>query len=219
MIKRFFIMNLPIAVVFLSASAHATTKGLSQIVTPDLQKPAELSLSYQQQSDLIGNPQQLQAELGLTPWLEVAAFKGFSPNEYIFGAEVGLIQHEPYLLSAGIVNYSTIDGKPQPFLQAGYYLEHSKWIVGGISANSEAELLLGWAYDFDSHWRTQVDYQSGERNFLTFGFTYTLNERFQFNPALYISNGNEHGLAGYIVATYTLPLWPTKKNPKAPTSL
>jgi hypothetical protein len=174
---------------------------------------------YQQQSDTIGNPQELQLDLGLTPWLEAAAFKGFSPNEYIFGAEVGIIQSEPYLLSGGVVNYSTVDQKPQPFLEAGYYLEHSKWIVGGISANSEIELILGLAFDFDSPWRAQIDYQSGERNFSTLGFTYTLNDRFQFNPALYVSNTSEHGLAGYIVATYTLPLWPTKKNPAAPTSL
>src|SRR5260370_38281855 len=31
-------------------------------------------------------------ELGWTKWLEVAGFKGFQPNELIFGTEIGLIQ-------------------------------------------------------------------------------------------------------------------------------
>ena len=199
--------------------SFATTKGLSQIVTPDLQKPADFSVSYQQQSAVIGNPQQLQFELGLTPWLEVAAFKGFTPNEYIFGTEIGLIQHEPYLLSTGLINCSTLDGKPQPFLETGYYLKHNKWILGGISVNSEIQLLFGWAYDFNEHWRAQFDYQSGSSNFSTLGFTYTVNESFQFNPALYISNTVSHDLQGYIVFTYTVPLWETQKKSEAPTTL
>ena len=75
--------------------AHATTKGLSQIVTPDLQPPGDFSLSFQAQSERIANPFQLQGEIGLTNWAEVAVFKGFKPNELIFGAEFGLIQKLP----------------------------------------------------------------------------------------------------------------------------
>ncbi|HMG04528.1 MAG TPA: hypothetical protein VK581_03655, partial [Chthoniobacterales bacterium] len=44
-------------------SARATTKGLSQIVTPDVQSAGDLSLSFQAQSMMIANPYQLQAEL------------------------------------------------------------------------------------------------------------------------------------------------------------
>jgi hypothetical protein len=103
-------------------AARATTKGLSQIVTPDLQPPGDFSLSFQAQSERIANPFELQGEIGLTNWAEVAAFKGFKPNELIFGTEFGLIQKQPYLLSVGFVNWSPhshVD--PQPYIEAGYY--------------------------------------------------------------------------------------------------
>ena len=64
--------------------AQATTKGLSQIVTPDLQPEGDLSLSFQAQDQRIANPYQAQAELGVTDWAEVAVFQGFKPNEEIF---------------------------------------------------------------------------------------------------------------------------------------
>ena len=103
------IENLAIAfagIFICASSSFATTKGLSQIVTPDLQGEGDLSLSLQIQAEQIANPYELQAELGLTKWLEVAMFKGFQPNELIFGTEIALIQKEPYLLSAGFVNWS-----------------------------------------------------------------------------------------------------------------
>ena len=65
-----------------SLSAHATTKGLSQIVTPDLQEPGDLSLSLQIQDKRIANPYQLQAEMGFTKWVEAAVFRGFDPDEW-----------------------------------------------------------------------------------------------------------------------------------------
>jgi len=80
-------------------SSRATTKGLSQIVTPELQAPGDLSISFQAQSKQIANPYELQAELGLTNFAEVAVFKGFDPNELIFGTEIGILTKEPYLLS------------------------------------------------------------------------------------------------------------------------
>jgi hypothetical protein len=49
--------------VFTLPSALATTKGLSQIVTPDLQDEGDLSLSLQIQDKRIANPYELQAEL------------------------------------------------------------------------------------------------------------------------------------------------------------
>jgi hypothetical protein len=82
--------------------------------------------------------------------------------------------------------------------------------------NSKAQLLLGYAYDFNTHWRAQFDYESGNENFSTLGFTYTLNTSFQCNPALYVANSSGHQLAGYIVVTYTLPVWHTEA-PKAGT--
>jgi hypothetical protein len=72
-----------------------------------------------------------KGELGLTKWAEVAVFKGFKPNELIFGTELGLLQREPYLLSVGFANWSPHSHvAPQPFIEAGYYTEHNKLSVG-----------------------------------------------------------------------------------------
>jgi len=61
-VRRFF---LTIAVLLaLLSSVQATTKGLSQIVTPELQGAGDLSLSFQAQSERIANPYELQAEMG-----------------------------------------------------------------------------------------------------------------------------------------------------------
>lgn len=66
-----------------ATSAFATTKGLSQIVTPDLQPEGDLSLSLQIQDERIAYPYELQAELGLTKWAKAAVFKAFKPDDYI----------------------------------------------------------------------------------------------------------------------------------------
>jgi hypothetical protein len=189
-------------------SARATTKGLSQIVTPDLQDEGDLSLSLQIQDKRIANPYELQAEMGLTKWAEFAIFRGFQPDDWIFGTEFGLLTKEPYLLSVGFVNWSPhLDVDPQPYLEAGYYLEHHKFIAGAIHAGYKNEVILGYAYDFNKTWRAQVDFQSGAENSSTIGFTCNLTRDFQMNPALYVSNGPEHDLFGYVVFTYTFHLW------------
>jgi hypothetical protein len=191
----------------------ATTKGLSQIVTPDLQPAGDLSLSFQIQDKRIANPYQLQAELGLTKWAEVAVFRGFQPDEWIFGTEIGLLTKEPFLLSVGFVNWSPhLDVDPQPFIEAGYYTEHHKVIVGAIHAGYKNEAILGYAYDFNERWRLQFDWQSGSENSSTIGFTCNVTPDFQFNPALYVSNDSKHDLFGYIVFTYTFHLWGGKKD-------
>src|SRR2546430_6129196 len=137
-----------------SSSSFATTKGLSQIVTPDLQEEGDLSLSLQIQDKRIANPYELQAELGLTKWAEVAVFRGFQPDEWILGTEIGLLTKEPYLLSVGFVNWSPHLGvDPQPYIEAGYYTEHHKVIVGAIHAGYKNEAILGYAYDFNKTWR------------------------------------------------------------------
>ena len=189
-------------------AAHATTKGLSQIVTPDLQPPGDFSLSFQAQSERIANPFELQGELGLTNWAEVALFKGFKPNELIFGTEFGLIQKEPYLLSVGFVNWSPhshVD--PQPYLEAGYYTEHHKFIIGASHVGYRNEAILGYAYDFNKQWRAQIDFQSGSGNSSTIGFTWNITPDFQMNPAMYVTNDKPHEILGYIVFTYTFHLW------------
>jgi len=202
-----------IAVAYCLAApgALATTKGLSQIVTPELQTPGDLSLSFQAQSKDIGNPFEAQAEMGLTNFAEIAVFKGFDPNELIFGTEIGLLTKEPYLLSTGFVNWSPhSDVDPQPFVEAGYYTEHNKFIVGAIHAGYKNEAILGYAYDFNQTWRAQVDFQSGRENSSTIGFTCNLTRDLQVNPAIYFSNYHPDRIMGYVVFTYTLHLWSEK---------
>src|SRR5438046_6997297 len=91
------LMNVP--------SSFATTKGLSQIVTPDLEPEGDFSLSFQLQDKRIANPYQLQGELGLTQWTEVAVFRGFQPDEWIFGTEIGLLRKVYCLILIGLVNW------------------------------------------------------------------------------------------------------------------
>jgi len=210
------IIMIVLIVVSSGSSSFATTKGLSQIVTPDLQPEGDLSVSLQIQDKRISNPYELQAELGLTKWGEVAVFRGFQPDEWIFGTEIGLLTKEPYLLSIGFVNWSPhLDVDPQPFVEAGYYTEHHKVIVGAIHAGYKNEAILGYAYDFNETWRVQVDFQSGSENSSTIGFTCNVTPNFQFNPALYVSNGPKHDLFGYIVFTYTFHVWAGKKDQDA----
>ena len=196
-------------------SSFGTTKGLSQIVTPDLQPEGDLSLSLQAQDKRIANPYEFQAELGLTNWAEVAVFQGFKPNEEIFGAEIGLLRTEPCLLSIGFVNWSPrshVD--PQPFIEAGYYTEHHKVIAGAIHAGYKNQGILGYAYDFNKQWRVQVDFQSGRDNSASIGFTWNITPDFQMNPALYVANNSRHDLMGYVVFTYTSHLWAKDKKEK-----
>jgi hypothetical protein len=119
------------AILSSASSSFATTKGLSQIVTPDLQPEGNLSLSLQIQDKRIANPYELQAELGLTKWAEVAVFRGFQPDDWIFATEIGLLTKEPYLLSVGFLNWSPhLNVDPQPLIEAGYYTEQHKVIAG-----------------------------------------------------------------------------------------
>ncbi len=208
LIRSLTIIVIMTVVLFTAPSSFATTKGLSQIVTPDLQAEGDLSLSLQIQDKRIANPYELQAELGLTKWAEVAVFRGFQPDDWIFGTEIGLLTKEPFLLSAGFVNWSPhLDVDPQPFIEAGYYTEHHKVIVGAIHAGYKNEAILGYAYDFNERWRVQFDWQSGSENSSTIGFTCNVTRDFQFNPALYFSNDDLSRVMGYIVFTYTFHLW------------
>ena len=189
-------------------SSFATTKGLSEIITPDLQPEGDLSLSFQRQDKLIGNPYQFQAEMGFSKWAEAAVFKGFRPNELIFGTEFGLLTTEPWLLSTGFANWSPHNHvDPQPYLEAGYYTEHQKFIFGAIHVGYRHEAILGYAYDFNKQWRAQVDFQSGSGNSTAFGFTWNITPNFQTNPAIYLTNDKPHRLLGYVVFTYTFHLW------------
>jgi hypothetical protein len=196
----------------LALRVEATTKGLSQIVTPELEPEGDLSLSLQIQDARIGNPYELQAELGITKWAEVAVFQGFKPNEEIFATEIGLLTKEPYLLSIGFVNWSPRRGiDPQPYIEAGYYTEHDKFIIGGIHADYKNEAILGYAHDFNKQWRAQIDFQTGAENSTTLGFTWNITPDFQMNPAIYFSNYHPERIKCYVVFSYTFHLWAKDK--------
>jgi hypothetical protein len=209
---RLRLANIIVSLVILFAGsirpAFATTKGLSQILTPELEDEGDLSISFQAQDRKIANPFELQAEMGLTSWGEVAVFKGFDPEEFIFGTEIGLLRKPPVLLSIGFVNWSPQQGTdPQPFIEAGYYTEHHKFIAGLIHVGFRQEAILGYAYDFNKTWRAQLDFQSGSGNSSTLGFTCNITHDLQINPALYVTNDKPHEILGYVVLTYTFHLW------------
>lgn len=198
--------------ILLAPCAFGTTKGLSQIVTPELEEEGDLSLSLQIQDKRIANPYELQAEMGLTKWAEAAVFRGFDPDDWIFGTEIGILRTEPCLLSVGFVNWSPhLHVDPQPYIEAGYYTEHNKFIVGAIHAGYKNQAILGYAYDFNKTWRAQVDFQSGKENSSTIGFTCNITRDFQTNPAIYFSNDDPRRLMLYVVFTYTFHVWGDKE--------
>ncbi|MEY2577834.1 MAG: hypothetical protein QOI49_658 [Verrucomicrobiota bacterium] len=214
--KRIILVALVLAFATICVHpARGTTKGLSQIVTPDLQPEGDLSLSLQIQDKRIANPYELQAEIGLTKWAEVAVFQGFKPNEEVIATEFGLLRTEPCLLSIGFINWSPrshVD--PQPYIEGGYSTEHHKVFVGAIHAGYKNEAILGYAYDFNKQWRVQVDCQTGRENSSTIGFTWNMTPDFQMNPALYVTNDHRHDLMGYVVFTYTFHVWAKDKKEK-----
>jgi len=212
--KRINFMTIIVVTIVLSngSSSFASTQGLNQIATPDLPPEGDLSLGFQAQDQKLGNPYQAQAEMGLTKWFEIAIFKGFKPNELIFGTEIGLLMKEPYLLSIGFSNWSPhshID--PQPFIEAGYWGDHHKFTAGVAHADFRTEAILGYAYDFNDTWRVQVDFQSGSGNSSTIGFVWSITDDIQLNPAIYVTNHSPHEVLGYVSFTYTFHFWGGRK--------
>ena len=202
------------------AAASATTKGLNQIVTPDIQPAGMLSISLQQVDPNIGNRYQIQLEQGLTKSFEIAYFHGFSPPQEVLNAELGLVQKPPYLLSTGFLGWTSTGLAPQPFLIGGYYkglweviggvarAETETPAVGGVERRSwSTEGIAGLAYRARPDLQLALDYQSGSANFATVGFTYSFTPQLSLNPALYISNSTPHKGYGYAVLTWNVQLW------------
>jgi len=190
-----------------AASASATTKGLNQIVTPDVQPVGQLSLSYQQQDPFIGNPSQVQYELGFTPRFEVALLAGLDPGAQVLETELGVIQKAPYLLSTGFLNWSTRGSAPQPYLEGGYYFKRHELMAGAIRVGNQTETILGYGYQAFPRLLLQLDYQSGNENSATAGFNYSITPALQLNPAIYISNSSPHAVHGYAVLTWNVQLF------------
>ena len=210
MVARSFpggILAAALALIASAAAARATTKGLNQIVTPDLQPAGQLSISAQAQDARIANPAELQFELGLSKWAEVALFQGLRPREEIFGAEVGLWQDGPQLLTAGAVNWSSRGGGAAPVLEYGYYASHDHYIAGAIRSDGRIEGILGYSHQLTDKLQFSADYQSGPGNAVTLGLTYNFTADLQMNPAVYFANTRPHRAMGYVVLTWTFALW------------
>ncbi len=181
----------------------ATTKGLNQIVTPDIQPVGQLSLSLQLQDARIGNSIELQGELGITKRLEAAVFEGFQPGDTLLNVEYSLADRHPWLLSTGFINWSPIHGGIQPFLEGGYYKGKNEAMAGVIDVANQIFPLLGFAHQQTSKLLLQADFEGGPANFTTLGFTYSATPSFNINPALYFNNSRPGRVSAYIVFTYT----------------
>jgi len=190
----------------LCASALATTKGLNQIVTPDIQPEGVLSVGLQAQNNAIGNGKELQLELGLTQNFEIAVFRGFSPGETVLNAELGIIKTKSFLLSTGVLGVEN-GLKPQPFLECGYYIGKG-FIIAGVQRQSPGSVaILGASYQCTPKILLTADYLGGSNNFSTVGVTYTLSPTMTFNPAVYISNSSPRNYYGYAVVSWNTKLW------------
>jgi hypothetical protein len=205
------------ALAIIPTTAMATTKGLNQIVTPDIQPEGQLSVSFQQTDPNLTNRYETQFEYGFTKRFEMALFQGFSPDEQILNAEYGFVQSKNFLLSTGFANWSSKGVAPQPYLEAGYIQGNSYAMLGVINAvetntdasgstssEHQAQSILGYAYRVHPRLLLQVDYQSGSTNFSTAGFTYNITPNVTFNPALYVSNDTPHKGYGYAVITWSI---------------
>ena len=207
---------IPITILLISSSAGATTKGLNQIVTPDIQPDGVLSLSLQQTDPNITNRYQAQFEYGFTKRFEAALFQGFSPDEQVLNVEYGIIQQKHFLLSTGFANWSTKGVAAQPYIEAGYLKGNSYVMVGvteqvvqdssltKVTNMHQLQSILGCAYRVTPSLLLQTDYQAGQSNFSTAGFTYTITPNVQINPSLYLSNASPVKGYGYVVVTYSV---------------
>jgi len=198
-----------ITLAFLAGASvgRATIVGLNQIVTPEIQPEGVLALSAQAQHSLIGNSQQLQLELGVTPRFEVAYFQGLTPREGLFSTELNLVKEGPHLLTIGAVNWSTRGGEPSPVVEYGYYLGSDNFILGAIRVDGHDELLAGYKHVISDRLQFSTDFQAGPANSATVGLTYNFTPSLSINPALYRTNSRPHHLLGYVVLTWNVVLW------------
>jgi hypothetical protein len=193
--------------LLLLGDLRATIVGLNQIVTPDIQPAGVLGVGYQIEHAHIGNSQQVQFELGLSPRFELAWFQGVEPGEGLVSTEFNLLQHGPHLVTAGVINWSTRGGDAQPVMEYGYYADTDHFVIGGIYANRQPELLLGYKRMVSEKFQVSVDFQGGTANAFTVGFTYNFTPTLSVAPALYLTNTHPRHLLGYVVFTWNLTVW------------
>ena len=179
---RVIIATLVMAMALSWPPAFATIVGLNQIVTPDIQPEGVLAISAQSQNPALGNPKQLQFELGLTKRFEIAVFRGFSPGQTVFNAEYAIVQSPSFLLSTGLLGTGN-QLKTQPFIEAGYY-RGKGFVVAGIQEDgSNIVGAFGFAYRITPRAQfSTADYITGPGNFATAGVSLQLTPNLSFNP-------------------------------------
>ena len=110
--------------------------------------------------------------MGLTNWAEFAVFRGFKPDDWIFGTEFGLL-HEGALpafrrirelVAAQLMSIRSPTSKPATTPST------TNSSSAPFTLITATEAILGYAYDFNKTWRAQVDFQSGSGNSSTIGF-------------------------------------------------
>ena len=205
--SQLFFIPFFLAALWLTPAAHATIVGLNQIVTPEIQPTGVLGFSAQVEHPTIGNSQEIQFELGITPRFELAWFQGLKPNEGFFSTEFNLVQNGPHLLTAGLITWSTRGGDAQPVLEYGYYTDKDRFVAGTIYANRETEMLLGYKRLLSDKIALATDFQSGSANSLTLGVVYNFTPDLSINPAIYWTNSHPHHFFGYVVVTWNITVW------------
>ena len=196
-----------VALGFGGLPLRATIVGFNQIVTPEIQPTGVMALSAQFQHSWIGNSQQVQFELGVTPRFEVGWFQGVKPGEGLGAAELNLWHEGPSLVTTGFINWSTRGGDAQPMLEYGFYQDSNACVAGVIYANRSTESLFGYRRQLNDKLSVSFDFQAGPANSLTAGVTYNLTPTLCINPAIYRTNSRRHHLLGYVVVTWNLTIW------------
>lgn len=191
--------------LFGGSPARATISGLNQIATPDIKPAGQLSITYQSQHPSIGNPQQVQAELGLTERFAVAIYRGFEPGETLFNAEYGLLHTEQVDVAAGLSGTQDVTHH-QPYIEGGYRTGRA-YLIGGVQWHDGGFFgAYGIAYEASRRITIVGDYVSGPDAFAALGFVWEIAEGLYINPAVFVSN-RDHEPFGFGSITWEIKLW------------
>lgn len=197
---------LSLALLAVASAASANIKGLSQIVTPDIQPFGWMAMVYQEQDARLGNPYQLQYDLGITPRFELAAFQGLRPGQANISAQYGLVQKKYFLVSTGFTNGGG-SGGASPFLEAEWIKGKGALIAGVQRIQGAYYPVLGASWQLTPKITLMTDYIGGSSNYTTVGATYNLNNNLSVTSAMYVSNDSSHHMMPFVMATWNVKLW------------
>jgi hypothetical protein len=192
-----------------AGAACASIEGCNQVVTPDLQPVGLLSLNFQQEHRAIGSPTIMQAEIGVTKYLDLCLTRDFTPNQWSLGFETGW-QHGPHLFAAGFQNWACGPGgsvAPQPFAEYGYASHAHEAAAGATWVSGRAETILAYTYQASPTWQFLTDWQSGSENFATLGVAYAFTPHLSLSPALWRENIAPHRAFSIAILTWSVKVF------------